>query len=228
MNQDSDIDAALRELARQRDKRLGERPILSPECEAVLNNSLVRRFPVEAALRGATSKRDRLLHLPGEIPAFAESALHRCLAAAGPAPDGIHGRGIPAPAPGGLGWLRLFRWRRSAVLMACAIFAVAILCFGKWATPSGRKAENFPHAPRLDRVNGESAVTIDRFPFGRAELFTRTASILLFDLNTNEPASLQASFLANTTVSFADGPLGLRLDLPVRTRFVEDSFAKTP
>jgi hypothetical protein len=74
-------------------------------------------------------------------------------------------------------------------------------------------------------------MTFDRSSFGRAELFARTASIRPFNLNTNEPASLQASFLANSTMSFVDGndgPLGLRLDLPIRTSLTEDSLARTP
>jgi hypothetical protein len=231
MKQDNEIDSALRAVARQRDKRLGKRPILSPERQAVLTNSLVREFPVEAALRRAALKRDRLLNLPGEIPASAESARLRCLAAAGPALDRIQGRRIPAPARGGPEWLRFFRWPRNALLTTCVLVAVAIICFGKWGTPSGRNAENFPHAPRRDTVNIESPVTLDRFLFGRAELFTRAASIPPFDLNTNQPASLQASFFANSTVSLVDrndGLLGLRLDLPVRASFVEDSFARIP
>ena len=213
---DSEIDAALREVAQQRDKRLGKRPILSPEREAILTHSLVREFPVEAALRRAASKRDRLLNRPGEIPASAESALLRCLPVAGPA---------------GPESLRPFRWPGSAALTSCVLVAVAIICFGNWGTPSGRKTENFTRALRFDRVNADSAVTLDRFLFGRAELFARTASIAPFDLNTNQPASLQASFFANSTVSLIDGNnglLGLRLDLPVRTTGVEDSFARTP
>jgi hypothetical protein len=65
----------------------------------------------------------------------------------------------------------------------------------------------------------------------RAELFTRKASIRPFNLNTNEPASLQASFLANSGVHFADGnvaSLGLRLDLPVRAILTDDCLARTP
>jgi len=72
---------------------------------------------------------------------------------------------------------------------------------------------------------------LDRSLLGQAELFTRPASIRAFNLETNEPASLQASFLANSRVHLGDenaAPLGLRLDLPVRAIFLEDSLARTP
>ena len=63
------------------------------------------------------------------------------------------------------------------------------------------------------------------------EPFTRTVAIGPFNLNTNEPASLQASFLANSRLRFADGsdtPLGLRLDLPVRAALIEDGHVGIP
>ncbi|MEY2528896.1 MAG: hypothetical protein QOJ05_986, partial [Verrucomicrobiota bacterium] len=52
-----------------------------------------------------------------------------------------------------------------------------------------------------------------------------------FNLNANEPASLQASFLTNSPISLVDGkdgPLGLRLPLSMRTSLTEDNFARTP
>jgi hypothetical protein len=60
--------------------------------------------------------------------------------------------------------------------------------------------------------------------------FTRKLALSSFNLNTNEPASLQLSFLANS-IRFADGndtPLGLRLDLPVRVALAQDGLARTP
>jgi hypothetical protein len=74
-------------------------------------------------------------------------------------------------------------------------------------------------------------VALDRSPTEQAELFVRKASIRPFNLNTKEPASLQASFLANSGVHFADGnvaALRLRLDLPLRAILLEDSLARTP
>jgi hypothetical protein len=80
-------------------------------------------------------------------------------------------------------------------------------------------------------MNIDSGAILDRWPIGRGDLFTRRVSIRPFNLNTDEPASLQASFLANSGVRLADGieaPLGLRLDLPVRAILMEDGLARTP
>jgi hypothetical protein len=96
----------------------------------------------------------------------------------------------------------------------------AILCFGGWRTSSLRQAE-LPSTPRLDEVDIDSGT----------KLFLRKISIRPFNLDTNEPASLQASFVANSAMHLADGieaPLGLRLDLPVRAILMEPSLAKTP
>ena len=216
MKQDSEIDAALREVAKHRDTRLGMRPTLSPARAAVLNDFLAREFPVEAVLHQIATKRDRLLDLHTGIPASAESILQRHLR--------VGMRNGPI-------WLRLFPFPWRAALTTCVLMVVAILCFMKWENPVARNAKDFPHALRLDGVNYDSEVALDRFPFGGAELFTRVVSIRSFDLNTNEPASLQASFQANSTLSFVDGngrQLGLRLDLPERASFVEDSFTRTP
>ncbi len=80
-------------------------------------------------------------------------------------------------------------------------------------------------------VSLESAVTLDRPSIIRAELFGRRITIGPFNLNTSEPASLEASFVSNRRIHFADGietPLGLRLDLPVRATLMEDGLARTP
>lgn len=229
IKQDREFVVALREVVEQRDKRLGKRPTLSPARETVLNGFLAREFPVETALAQAVTKRDGLLDLHAAIPASAEEALDRQFATRGPAPRRIH-RGPASAGPNGR-WLRLFRSPRSAAVTACILIAVVILCLVNWGNPSRHKAENFPRTPQVDAMNVESGMTFDRFSFGRAELFARTASIRAFNLNTNEPASLQALFLANSTMSLVDGndgPLGLRLDLPIRTSLTEDGLARTP
>jgi hypothetical protein len=228
IKQDREFVVALREVVEQRDKRLGKRPTLSPARETVLNDFLAREFPVETALVQAVTKRDGLLDLNAGIPAAAQKAMYRQFATGGPVPRGIHGG--PAAEQNGW-WLRLFRSPRSAAVTTCILIAVVILCFVNWGNPSRHNAANLPRTPQVDAVNIESGMTFDRFSFGRAELFARTASIRPFNLNTNEPASLQASFLANSTMSLVDGndgPLGLRLDLPIRTSLTEDGLARTP
>jgi hypothetical protein len=198
--------------------------------ETTLTDFLARQFPVETALVQAATKRDRLLELRAGIPASAEKAMSRHLASGGLAPHRIHGEPLSAVAHKGW-WLRLFRFPRSAALMTCILIAVAILCFGMWGNPSRHYSENFSRTPQGDGANFASAMTLDRLSFGRGELFTRTASIRPFNLNTNEPASLQASFLQNGTISLVDGkegPLGLRLHLPMGTSFTQDNLARTP
>ncbi len=229
IKQDREIVVALREVVAQRDKRLGKRPALSPARETVLNDFLARKFPIETALAQAVTKRDGLLDLHAGIPAAAERAIDRQFVTGGPAPQGIHGE--PASVERNGWWLRLFRSPRSAAVTACILIAVVILGFVNWGNPSRHQAENFPRTPQVDAVNVKSGMTFDRFSFGRAELFARTASIRPFNLTTNEPASLQALFLANSTMSLVDGndgPLGLRLDLPIRTSLTDDGLARTP
>ncbi|HYJ03730.1 MAG TPA: hypothetical protein VEX43_01250 [Chthoniobacterales bacterium] len=85
--------------------------------------------------------------------------------------------------------------------------------------------------PQAAGVSLESGVTLDSPSSSRAELFSRRIAIGPFNLNTSEPASLQASFVAHSRIQFADGietPLGLRLDLPLRATLMEDGFARTP
>jgi hypothetical protein len=229
IKQDREFVVALRGVVEQCDKRLGKRPTLSPARETVLNDFLAREFPVETALVQAATKRDGLLDLRAGIPASAEKAIYRQFATGGAAPHEIHGG--PASAGHNGWWLRLFRSLRSAAVTTCILIAVVIICFVNWGNPSRHNAGNFPRTPQGGALNVESGMTFDRFSFGRAELFARTASIRPFNLNTNEPASLQALFVANSTMSLADGnegPLGLRLDLPIRTGLTEDGLARTP
>jgi hypothetical protein len=230
MNQNREIEVLLRSVAIERDKRLGKQPALSVARETILNDFLAREFPVETALAKVATKRDRLLDLHAGIPAAAEKALSRHFAPGEPAPHRIPGESLTAGTHTGWG-LRIFRFPRSAALTTCILIAVALLCFGLWGSPSAHHPENFSRTSPVDGTNLESAMTLDRLSFGRAELFTRMASIRPFNLNTNEPASLQASLLPNNPISLVDGkdgPLGLRLDLTLRTSLTEDNLARTP
>jgi hypothetical protein len=241
MKQGSEIDDALCNVTKQRDRLLSKGLTLSRARQAALTGFLTRVFPLEAALREAVTKRDQLLHLHrSRIPASAESILYRRLNAllAGGlhrAPrklDGLkpsslsmqllRGDGVRiSDLTGGIPvWLTFFRSPLGTALTACAMIIAAVLCFGSWRTSSRRHAA-LPNTPRVDEVNIESGT----------DLFTRRVSIGPFNLNTNEPASLQASFLGNKSVRLADGiggPLGLRLDLPVRAILMEDGLARTP
>jgi hypothetical protein len=220
MKQNAGIENALRQVAKQRDKMLRKVPALSPARQAILADCLACEFPLETALRGAATKRDQLLPLyRSEIPTSVESILHRQL-------DALKAAGLARPPQklDGLNrtsaWLTFFRSPPGISSTACAMIIAAVLCYGSWRTWSLRHAVR-PNPPRLDEVNVDSGT----------ELFTRKISIRPFNLNTNEPASLEASFVANNGMHFADGieaSLDLRLDLPVRAILIEDSLARTP
>ena len=241
MKQSARIEILLRQAATQRDKLLRKVPALSMARQGILTDCLAREFLVETAFRGAATKRDQLLPLyQSGMPKSVESILHRRLDASQAAGlvgasrklDGLKpsslsmqqlradGVQISAWANCTSGWLKLFRSPPAISLSACAMIIAAIFCFGRWRTSSLRHAE-LPSTPRLDEVNIDSGT----------ELFLRKISIRPFNLDTNEPASLQASFVASSAIHLADGieaPLGLRLDLPVRAILMEHSLARTP
>jgi hypothetical protein len=215
----SELDVALLDLAKRRDQRLRKSPALSAARHSILTECLVETFPVEATLRRVATNRDQLLvQHPPQIPLSTRSALHR-LAAVGQIRDGAVG-----PV-----WLKVFR--SPLRLAVCALITAAILCLGGWAMQSRRNAETLALTSRPAGVNIERGAVLDRLPIGRADLFARRAVIRPFNLNAKEPASLQASLLANSSVHFADGiqtPFGLRLDLPVRAFLTEDSLSRIP
>ena len=241
MKQSAGMENALRQVAKERDKLLRKVPVLSPAREAILTGCLAREFPLETALRGAATTRDQLLPLyRSGIPISVESILRRQLDALKAAGltcarrklDGLkpssssrqrlHGDGVPVSdlASRTSGRPAFLRSPPGISLAACALIIAAIFCFGSWRTSSLRHAER-PNTPRLDEANIDSGT----------ELFTRKISIRPFNLNTNEPASLQASFVANGGLHLADGietPLDLRLDLPVRAILMEDTLGRIP
>jgi hypothetical protein len=241
MKQGGEIHDALRNVTKQRDRLLSNGLMLARARQAALTDFLARVFPLEEALREAVTKRDQLLHLhPSRIPASAESILDRQLDALlarglhraprkldGLKPSSLSMRRLRGDGVrisdliGGIPvWLTFFRSPLGISLTACAMVIAAVFCSGSWRTSSRRQAA-LPDTPRVDEVNIESGT----------DLFTRRVSIGSFNLNTSEPASLQASFLANKNVRLADGietPLGLRLDLPVRAILMEDGLARTP
>jgi hypothetical protein len=226
MKQASEIDNALREAAKQRDKLLSELPALSSARQAVLTGFLVKEFAVEAALREVMTKRDQLLNRSREIPAAVESALHQQLPRPEPACDEDRQWRAADWRINASMWRGIFRSRPGAILMVCAVITAAVLCFGRWGTPSRHNVENFLHNPRSAGVFLESEVGLDR-----AELFARKAVIGPFNLNTSEPASLQAAFVAKSGLYSADGaeiPLGLRLDLPLTAILSDEGLSRTP
>lgn len=238
MKQSAGIENVLRQVAKQRDRLLRKVPALSPAREAILTDCLAREFPLETALRGAATKRDQLLPLyRSGIPPSVESILHRQLDALNAARFARASLGLDdSSSPkhrfrrGGIlisdlvgrtsAWLTFFRSPPGISFTACALIIAALLCFGSWRTSSVHRAVLL-NAPRLDEVNVDSGT----------DLFPPRISIRPFNLNTNEPVSLQASIVATNAMHFDDGikaALNLRLDLPVRAILMKDSLARTP
>ena len=220
MKRGGELEDLLRDVAARRDQLLRKSPVLSAERHSILTECLGATFPVAATLYKAATKRDQLLHHQSpQIPLSTEAALYRQLAVVGPIRGGAVGRL----------WLRGFP--HPLGLTACVVITAAILCLDNWGMHSRRNAETRPPTSGPAGVNSESGAISNRLPIGRADLFARRVSIGPFNLNTKEPASLQASILANSNVHFADGtetPFGLRLDLPTRAFLLEDSFSRTP
>jgi len=221
INPSHEIDAAMREVAALRDKALSKVPALSSARRATLTASLVRQFPIEAALIEVAAKRDRAIRpSSAKIPAAVASTLSQQLADA-----------EKTSATGSVTfWLSRLRLPLAAVLMLCAILTAALPRFGGWEAASRRNARNFVPLPPLDQIRSHSRIASDGSAGSWVAPFTRKLALSSFNLNTNEPASLQLSFLANS-IRFADGndtPLGLRLDLPVRVALTEDGLARTP
>ena len=230
MKQCNEIDNALRELAKLRDRRLHAVPSLSSQRRAVLTRFLAVKFPVEAALREVATKRDQSLTANSpKIPLSVESALHHQLQAAEATRAGTREWRASGWELTVSVWRRIFRSPLGAGLTACAVITLGIVCFGRWGLPPRRSAVEA--LPRAAEVSLESAVTLDGPSNSRAELFSRRVTLGPFNLNTSEPASLEASFVSNRRTQFADGvetPLGLRLDLPVRATLMEDGLTRTP
>lgn len=201
----------MREVVEHRDKALSKVLKLSSPRHSALAASLARQFPVETILSEVAVTRDEALHQsPVTVSAAVESILQRQLASAEATAD------ISGAAYG----LSLLRLPLAALLTACILISVALVGLGRWEN-SRSNAGSAPPGPFLETLRLESGM----------EPFVRTIAIGPFNLSTNEPASLQASFFANRRIRFSDGKdtrLGLRLDLPMTAASMEDGFARTP
>jgi hypothetical protein len=205
-----EIDAAMREIIQRRDRALSKELALSSRRRTVLADFLARELPVETTLRELAMTRDEALHQsPAKISAAVEATLCRDLAGA----EQTSGANRFAF------WLSCFRSPLAAGLIGCAVITAAFL--GLSRREAARSVTSLPPMPAVDKLRFESGM----------EPFTRTAAFGSFNLNTNEPASLQASFLVNSRIHFADDndtSLSLRLDLPVRAALMEDGLSRTP
>ena len=211
MKRAHEIDAAMREVIRRRDNALSKVPALSSVRRTILTNLLSRQFPVQTTLRELALTRDKALpQSPAKIPAAVESMLVRQLATVE----------LKSDVDRTAFWRSPLRLPLATALTVCFLITVAFFGPGRWETlRSG--AQSVPRGPLLETISLE----------GGMEPFVRTIAIGPFNLNTNEPASLQATFFASRRLRFADGKdtsLGLRLDLPITAALMEDGLTRTP
>jgi len=223
--QNGALDHVLRNVAQERDKLLGEAPVISATRRKELSEFLAREFQPEALLRKTAMNRDQLLKHPPQIPISVEFALHRELRArrAGLRRARAFYRRFGVGA-----WQRVFRSPVGLAVTVCLLMTAAMLSFRQAGGLSRRDAADLAS---VSRPEGSDVNSDENSLMRRGELLTRWASIRAFKLNTDEPASLQASFLANSAGYFADGnvsPFDLRLNLPVRTILTDDGLARTP
>src|SRR5687767_1664997 len=110
MKRVSEMDDALRKLAKLRDGSLRTAPALSSERRAVLTRFLAAEFLLGAAIREAATKRDQLLNPhPPEIPVSVELALSQQLQAVDSARDGVLEWRASHWQISGRVWSRIFR-----------------------------------------------------------------------------------------------------------------------
>lgn len=228
MKEIEEIDDALRDVARQRDKLLGRMPAISPARRAMLTAFVTREVPLETTFREIAVRRAQLLD-PGKltIPASIERALQWQLAHPGKKsaprkPSFLRWQERTAL------WLEGLHWPAAAI--ACIMVTAAILCFGRWGTSLGITK----NAPRVRQWNPENnGIELDRSAIVREELFAHKAGIGQFHLGSAraELPSLQASFLTSSEAYFSDSvapQVALRLDLPAKALLTEDAISRFP
>jgi hypothetical protein len=227
MRKPDDIDNAFREIAMQRDELLTTPPTISRGRQAALALVVARQFPLETSLRSLAAARDLSLHLESSrLSASVESMLRRHLVTRRlvAAPSGgpfqkLHGL---KPSSLGLQFRSLIRLTASRwfgiVLAACAVVvAVGLLLLSAGSGNRSHRDAAFSGATGSEE--------------GDMRLFSPRISIGPFNLETNQPASLQASFLARRDPRVSEGingTLGLRVDLPVPAFLTEESLARIP
>lgn len=215
------ISETLQGIARQRDHLLGRVERIGDERAAALRKSLVRAFPLEAALKKMSIKRDRLL-VPSrsKVPcAVAQSLRREISAAARSARTERRPWKFDWQSPARR-WL-LLQWPQRA-----AIFAVALVIVAAIAQLTNSESRTWLQVTTDDAQTSHSAYAYlqtepQRAPLPRNQLNLR--------INAAELASLRASFFTlNRTDPSGEEISAVRLDLPLRSLLLSDALARTP
>lgn len=169
----------LRGISEERDELLGSVAPISPHRCAKLRAALAREFPVDAALREAGVRRDRLLRAPARrIPFPVVSTLRRSLTTSRPS------------------WMKLVK--HPSLIAACLVVGLGIVVLEKWSlSPSVRMANRA--TARAESIDLEvSPEATPRHPFGlrisAAEIASMRSSFLAanrLSLNEEAPTSLR-------------------------------------
>ncbi|HYR21809.1 MAG TPA: hypothetical protein VEP30_02640 [Chthoniobacterales bacterium] len=213
----------------------------------MLNAVLMKEFPVNVAFKAAAARRDDLLDR--DHPSISETVaaiLHRKVEAIGAARN--HWRTWPFKL---LGLLQ--SPGTAAVVAGCLLMVAATLYFAQWRFPRPNVAEQNHLLTAQDSLLGRLAGTFpkeglaDRLP-QLSSLASppsyRTVSALNYlqrvctprnqfnlRISTTELVCLRTSFLtANHTYpgEMSDAPVAVRLDLPVRSIFLDGDNAGIP
>ena len=232
---------AFREILVRRDGRLGEVERISSARMKMLNNALIREFPVNAALQVVAVRRDQLLdegqpRIPAELRAFLRRRTKSISNA-----EGRSGRF-------GFNLLNLFQSPVQATIVIALAAIAGLLYFGALGLPktnvtrnnlplghqlSGKTRKTLPDesivgqsyqipnvgSPAPERV-GPALNDLQRIPAPRDQFNLRvTASDLV---------CLRTVFLTANRAESPDQLLGVRLDLPVQPIFFDGDIVGTP
>jgi hypothetical protein len=245
-DQMAELTDAFLEIALRRDSQFGELPQISSSRIEMLNAVLMKEFPVNAAFKVIAARRDDLLdrdHL--SIPETVATILHRKVEAIGDA--GNHWQAWP------LKLLDLLQTPARAAAVGCLLMVAAILYFEQWRFPRPNVAEQNDSLTTQNILLGTPIGTLPKeglaerpsqLPSLASPASDRSSSALdrlqrisaprnQFNLriSTTELVCLRTSFLtANHTYpgEMSDAPVGIRLDLPVRSIFIDGDNAGIP
>jgi hypothetical protein len=199
---------AMREIAEQRDKRLGGAGEISADRLEELEALLAMELPVETALLTAARQRDESLSLPEPaLPAVVHAALAEQV-------QSVRARANPFDALRGLGaWLAApsqpVGYRTAALVVGTAIIAFALLRVSGLSDSTSRVA-NESRSGSIEYSGQEALIKND--------VFGRSVDQLTLRVKRIELASVDPSLLTINRVlpDFEPADGLLPLDLPIR------------
>ncbi len=210
---------AMREIAEQRDNRLGESGGISGDRLEQLQAFLAENLPVETALSAAAQKRDKLLSLPEpRLPQVVHAALVeqvRSVRAGTTLPGVVRQFAAWLVAPSLPG-----RYGTAAMVAACVVIAFGLLHLSRSSNP-GTRISNKPLLSSIENVRWEA------FP---ENVFGPSSDHLTLGVNRIQLASLEPPlFTINRAfLDFERADRVLPLDLPIRHIRLDVEAVRTP